>query len=749
MRDALAMLVAITCTTGCTKSEQAAESSAAPNVSSVRVAAPALAPTTMHVDTLHGVEIRDPYRWLEDTTASSVRSWMTAQRAYTDSVLANVIGRDSLLQLVEQANKAVPALDIVREVGTRTFVTRWLGASPSLFAIDSAGARERLLLDATAFGAEKKGRGMRAFVPSYDARSVVVGSTDEGDEGAALTVRDVATGATRERIPDLLTTTSGTRYEVTWLPDGRGFFYPRLYPGATQGPPAERLSRGRQFLHLLGTPQSADVAVFGYGVSANVALDPVDLPTRVLTGANSRWLVGSIFRSKRSGTDFYLAPLPTDPRSVPAWRPLASVDDRIAAMQLRGDTLYALSRQSADRGAIVRTVLGGSDTGSTRWTTVVPERRGVITAYTVQRDGLYFTEREGGAITLRRVARGSADPSVVSLPQVGTVRLQAGAPNTDGVLVSVESWAIPPSWYRVAADGKAVETLAIDPGMGATPATGMMSARLEAPSRDGVMVPVSIAYGSAALRNGVLDGSAPLLIEAYGGFGSSTDPFFFPTVQAWLAMGGVYAWAHVRGGGELGDAWHRAATRENKQRSIDDMIGAIDALIAARYTSARRVVVTGTSFGATIPGHVMLQRPELLGLAIYEVGQPDEIRGAALDPTAARNIADVGDMDSAEGVRSLLKASPYHAVPSQLRLPAVIVHSASDDYNFGTQMLPAKFVARLQAANRGARPVLWWQTGGGHRNILNLDPMTAATAFAFMLWQTGDVRYQPSTPAKK
>ncbi|WP_310571012.1 hypothetical protein [Gemmatimonas sp.] len=100
-------------------------------------------------------------------------------------------------------------------------------------------------------------------------------------------------------------------------------------------------------------------------------------------------------------------------------------------------------------------------------------------------------------------------------------------------------------------------------------------------------------------------------------------------------------------------------------------------------------------------------------------------------------------MNTPDGIRSLLMASPYHAVPAQLRLPAVIVHSASDDYNFGTQMLPAKFVARLQAANSGVQPVLWWQTSGGHRNIINQDPATAAAAFAFMLWQTGDARYQP------
>ena len=396
---------------------------------------------------------------------------------------------------------------------------------------------------------------------------------------------------------------------------------------------------------------------------------------------------------------------------------------------------------------VLRSAAGGATGSGVRWSVVVPERCGVMTAYTVQRDAIYFIECQGGAIWLLRMARGSAEPSLVALPQVGTVRLQPGQPGTDGALVSVESWAIPPVWYVVAADGKTVRKRDIDPGMGAAPATGVISTSLEARSQDGTMVPVSITYSSAALRNGALDGTAPLLIEAYGGYGDSTDPFFFPTVQVWLAMGGVYAWAHVRGGGELGDAWHRAAMRENKQRSIDDMIGAIEALIAKRYTSSGRVVVTGTSSGATIPGHVMLQRPDLLGVAIYDVGRPDEIRGSALDPTAARNIAEVGDMDMPAGIRSLLKASPYHVVPATVRLPAVIVHSASDDYNFGTQMLPAKFVARLQSANSGTQPVLWWQTNGGHRNIINQDPATAAAAFSFMLWQTGDARCQPKARA--
>jgi len=294
------------------------------------------------------------------------------------------------------------------------------------------------------------------------------------------------------------------------------------------------------------------------------------------------------------------------------------------------------------------------------------------------------------------------------------------------------------------ASGDTARALGIDDGYSTMAAADVISERLQARSKDGTMVPVSVVYGKAALRNGRLDGTAPLLIETYGGFGEATDPAMDPLIGYLVEQGVVYAWAHVRGGGELGDAWHMAATRERKQNTYDDMIGAIEHLIAKRYTSAKRVTLSAISFGATVPGMVMSQRPDLLGAVLYEVGEPDEVRGASTDPTAARNIAEIGDVDTPEGIRLLMRTSPYHQIPDSIALPAVIVHSASDDYNFSTGMLAAKYVARLQRANRSTQPVLWVPTAGGHRALFNVSPQWAATAISFMLWQTGDPRFQPA-----
>lgn len=744
MRSLLAPLLLSGLLLGCraATSDTAGPPAAPPTVVEAGIAPPPAARLSSYADTLHGEIVPDPFRWLEDTTDATVQAFTATQSTYADSVLSRLVGIDSVQAMVEHAFASAPTLDAVVPVAGRVLLTRYLGDRPSLLVLDSGATKERMLLHADTLAKRHHGARLRVVVPSWDGALLALGTTERGESRAAITVLNAVTGKSLpDAVPDLLTTTSGTRYEVTWLPDGSGFFYPRLWPGSSTGPAADHLARGRQFLHVIGTPQSTDVPVFGYDVTKTIAIDKVDLPTRVYTAPGSAWLVASLYRAKETGTQWYFAPLALPLTRAPEWKPLASIRGKLSLPQLRGDTVYALSRGTADRGQIVRRALRTDGDGE--WTTVVPEQRGVIVSFTVQEDALYFTERDSGAVLLRRVMRGRTAVEAVTIPSKGTVRLQRGQPSTVGVTFFTETWATAPHWQRVVDRTGRVEALPIDDGSAATQAGAVTSATLQATSKDGTRVPVSIVYGARAQRNGVFDGTAPLLIEAYGGFSSTTDPGYNPFAHVWTALGGVYAWAHVRGGGELGDAWHTAAMRENKQRSFDDMIGAIEALIAERYTSAGRVTITGTSFGANMPGMVMTQRPELLGAALFEVGQPDEIRGAMLDPTAARNIGELGDLETAEGIRMLRNASPYHQVPAKIALPAVIVHSATDDYNFGTQMLMGKYIARLQAANSSTRPVLWVRTDGGHVSLLGLSPRWAATAMSFALWQSGIGAYQP------
>jgi len=724
----------------------ACDTAAAPPSVVPPIAVAPVAPTARpHADTLYGVVVPDDFRWLEDSTAAGVREWVAAESAYADSVMRQTVGVDSIARSIDRMFATMSTLGRVYESTSGLFMERWLGARPSLVSLAAGQSTERMLLTDSALASARRGARLRAFVPSWDGRLVAIGTTTDGDLAPGISVLDATTGRLLpDRIPDLLSTTSGTRYEVTWLRDGSGFIYPREWPGAANGPPSQRLARGRQFLHRLGTAQSSDVAIFGFGVSSAVAVDPEDLPTRVYTAVDSDWLVAALSRIRLNGTELYAARLTRDARGAYAttpWRRIATVDDRLSGMQLRGDTVYAVSRRP-DRGALVRHVLRESVSADSAWETVIAERAGVITTFAVQSDAIYFAEREGGAVGLHRVRASDTAPRRITLPFAGGLDLLRRPTSLAGASFSLSTWSTTPRFYRAPSDTTAAVPMGIDDGGSSMPST-IVSERIEARSADGTMVPVSVTYDRATLASGRLDGTASLFIESYGGFGRSTDPEFAPHVQTWLALGGVYAYAHVRGGGELGDAWHRAAMREGKQRTLDDMIAAIETLIARRYTGAGRVVLSGFSFGAHIPGLVVAQRPELLGAIVFGAGTPDEIRGAAFDPTAARNLIEIGDLDTPEGIRSLMGASPYHVVPARVALPAVVVQSARADYNFGNEMLVAKYVARLRAANTGARPLLWVRTDGGHTPLVYLEPTLAARTFAFLLWQTGDPRYQP------
>lgn len=717
-----------------------------PAVSPHHVPLPVAAPEVAFADTLHGVVVPDPYRFLEDTADARTQRFVADQERFAAAVLARVVARDSLTAHFARALQGAPTLGQVLETTEGLLLMRWLGDAPSLHAALEGASSERTVRRAEAEGT------IRALSPSFDGRLVAVGRTAAGDEAAAIEVRDVRTGRVLpETIDDLLTTTSATRYRVHWLAadDGssRGFFYPRLWPATAPRPANDRLARSRQFLHRLGTPRARDLAVFGYGVSPDVPMHPDDLAARVLSAPGSRWLIGTVYRVQEGGNEHYVARRTPGDATVPAWHPLLSIIDEVSYPQLVGDTVYALTRRDADRGRLVQRVLGDGAVPGGAWEVLVPQRRGVITDFRAQADGLYFTVREGGALALHVLRKGARAPEAVPLPLAGTITLAHRSPAMAGVLFSVESWAAPPRWFRATDGGRTVDALALDDGGTSGASATVVSDRLGAPSADGTTVPVSFVYDTAAMRaafGGVRTRTAPVLLEAYGGFAQSTDPAYDPTIAAWTALGGLYAYAHVRGGGELGEAWHLAGVRDGKRHGVADVIAAAEALVARGYTAPGRVALQGISFGAGIAGIAPLERPGLFGAVLFDVGGPDEVRALALDPTAARNVGELGDTASAEGVRLLVRASPYHRVPARAALPAMLVHSARDDYNFGTEMLVAKYVARLQAANGGTRPVVWVRTPGGHRWLRSLSSQWAATVASFLLWHTGDARFQPA-----
>lgn len=705
-----------------------------PPVSPSKAARPALAPPKTHVERLQRFAFDDPYRWMEVEASEEVRIWTEAQRAYADAVLREPSEQARLLTALIEEFASVPTLEEVIPIPGGVIFDRWLPAG-QVYRLSTAAGPEQALFDPGVLTTAGRSARVRAVIPSWDGRYAVLTATSSGDASVQASVIEIGSGRLLpDIIPDLLTTTSGARYRVAWLPDGSGFIYPRLAPGALVGPAVERLSRGRQYFHRLGTPQSADVPVFGFGVDGDNPFAPDDLPASIVTAPGSDWLVATVSRVKENVSELWAARLDDLGGGRPQWLRIAG--DGFRQVRLRGNKVYAITDEDADRGRIVSLDL--SD-GGAAWRTVIPERAGVLRSLVLCRDAIYFTEYLAGTVKLARARYTGAEVKTLGVPIAGDLRFAPQDPTRDTPWIKAQTWTDPGNWFRIPPRAADAVASGIDPGGNPTDQGVFVIRHIMITADDGVSISVSLVHLSG-LR---LDGTTPLLLEAYGGYGDVQAPAYNPSLSTWVRQGAVYAYAHVRGGGELGGSWRRAATRERKTRSSLDVVSVANGLIALGYTSQGRIAILGTSSGAQMPGLAITINPSLFGAAVFDVGQPDEIRGAQLDPTAARNLAEMGDIDTNEGVRLLADVSPYHRVPVSARFPGIIVRSGADDYNFGSSSTDAKYVARLQAANGGDRPIIWMNGSGGHDSVFGNDPTTAAQAIAFMLWQAGHPAFQP------
>lgn len=701
------------------------------------LAVPALAqpaaPVRVVTDTLHGVVVEDSYRWMEDEADPAVQTWYHSQAAYADSVLARIPGRDALAAEIEAVLAEDTGLWGLWPTAGPVFTRRFDGGSdePLLFVRDVPDAPERLLLDPATLVLDGRRFTFRGLSPAPDGRHAVLSLAADGDADPTLLVLDVATGEFEDRIGPVLWG-SGSGFGAAWLPDGSGFFY-TANEATSETPETERYWRGRVLLHRLGTDPAGDVAVFGYGLSDAVPLDPTFTPF-VSTSASSDHVAVRVWRGGPVH-EVWTAPLAALDGVRTPWRLAIPPMEGLEEVGLHGDALYALTADGAPRYRIVRHALDGSN----RLDEVLPEGEGVLIAFALARDAFYAVRRDGGATRVLRVPHGDGEPAEVPLPFAGFARL-AAFPNLDGAFVRLRSWIQPERAYRY---DPATGTLAL---AGFEPApdfdgTPYIVEADEATALDGTMIPLTLVRRRDLAR----DGERPVYLHGYGSFGSSVDPYFAPELTAWLDRGGLFAVAHVRGGGELGAAWHAAGAGANKPVAVADFVAAAGHLIRAGWTRPGRIGSEGASAGSYLVGNAALDRPDLFGAVAFAVGIGDAVR-VYHTPGGARNIQEVGSLDDEAGVRSLLAMSALHRVRDGVAYPAFLFVSGATDY-----VLPlwqtGKLVARMQAAQAGPQPLLWridWEGGHGGSASNAVFARETALLYSFLFWQLGHPDFQPA-----
>ena len=686
-------------------------------------------------DDYFGTTITDPYRWMEGEPKPQFPDYLHAENDYARAVLARIPGRDRLAREIGALSGAAVRVHMVQLADGRTFyLKRDAGAQIDRLYVSDAGGRETLLVDPSSLGTGGKHAEIDQFAPSQDGALVAYGISVGGSENSTLHVIETATRVVR---PDTIDRAQFAG--VSWAPDGRSFFFTRLPAGSATARPDQQYAHMRVYRHVLGTDPSADVPVldsdhlpFAFKAAAvfpSVSINP-----------GSAYALALISDGVSPEVTLYSAPLADLLAGHPAWRPVVAQSDGVIGVAVRGDRIDLLTHKDASRFRIAETSLAAPDFAAAR--TIVPQGDGVLTALAAARDGLYYASRDGAVFTLHRLAEGAVQPQAIALPFAGTIGVDDGLvtdPERPGALVSLESWVRPHVWLRYdPASGALADTHLLPPFP--RDLSGYESVETSATAPDGTRVPLSIIT-----RKGLAhDGRRPTYLVGYGSYGISYDPAFSPTFLPWLDQGGVYAVAHVRGGGERGQAWHDAGKIATKQNTIHDFIAAAETLVADGYTDKAHLGGEGTSAGGILIGGAITQRPDLFRAALIRVGATNTLREQYTAGGPA-NIPEFGDATHTDQFPAMLAMDAYNHVRKGVDYPAVLLTGGADDPRV-TVWIPAKMTAKLQADTASGRPVLFrveFDAGHGIGSTRKQRDDEMADEFAFLLWQFGEAGFQP------
>jgi prolyl oligopeptidase len=688
------------------------------------------------MDDYYGFKVADPYRYMENLKDPAVQAWFKGQNDYTRAVLERIPGRRALLARIKELDESTPALvGYVRAMpGGRIFYTKRLASEEvtRLYVREGWTGAEKLLLDPTKFeSAGGPHYSISYAAPSFDGRYVAVGVSQGGSEDAVLRVVETSTG--RETGDAIDRTQWGS---PSWLPDGRSFVYNRLQKLGPKSVPTDRELYSRSYLHVLGSDPEKDPMVFGSGLPG-VQIEAADLPF-VSTSPGSSHAIGLVAHGVTNEVTLYVAPLESLTSSPIPWKKFCDVEDDVTGFDVRGDDLYLQSHKDASRYKVLHTRLTDPDVA--RADVVVQPGEAVIRNIGASSDALYVQELDGGLGRLVRVPYASGKAEQVSLPFDGSLSITSTEPRLPGAVMWLSSWTNAGGLYSYDPGSKQLSDTRLQPVGPFDKPADVESVEVKVKSYDGTMVPLSIVRKKGL----TLDGSHPTRLDGYGAYGITLDPYFDPTVLAWLEHGGVYAVAHVRGGGEYGEDWHLAAKLLTKPNTWKDFIACAQYLIDQKYTSPSRLAIEGGSAGGITIGRSITERPDLFAAAIDGVPMSDTVR-TEFTPNGPPNIPEFGTVKTQDGFKALYEMSAYAHVKDGTAYPAVMLTTGFNDPRVASWQ-PGKMAARLQAATSSARPVLLrvdYDAGHGFGSTKSQRQVQRADEWSFELWQFGVPGFQP------
>lgn len=683
-----------------------------------------------------GKSVSDPYRYMEDLKATEVEEWIGAQSDYAREVLNSIPRRDFLIEKMKDFNerKSTMIYNLNIADNDRYFYLKQLPEDETgkLFYRDHFKGEENLLFDPDTYKPEIGSKFViNLHVHSDDGSVVCIEVAPDGSESGVLLIMNVEDGTFYPEEIDRVWFAG-----PSWLPDGKSFLYNRLKSADVHQ--VDREKDSKVFLHVLGQDPAKDKEFFSRELYPELGIREEEFPICIYE-KDSRILIGLAVSVDRHLKCFY-APEDALMKKTIDWNLLFDKEDEILGFQTSETDLYLFSSRNAPNFNILKTPWDKLDIKNAE--VVVPEREdAILSTFRLTSKGLFYTlSRNGVKAELYYIANGQNESREIELPSpAGSIALRAKGPRFEDFWITVYGWSINWARYRYVYDSDEFVREQLSDQADYPEYADLEVEELMVPSHDGVEVPLSLVYFKGLKKNG----KAPLMISGYGAYGAPSSPYFSPENLIWTLEGGIYAVAHVRGGGELGDKWHMAGFKQTKPNTWKDLIACAEYLVDNQYSSPEHIAINSASAGGVLVGRAMTERPDLFAAAIPEVGVMNTLR-TENSPNGPVNAPEFGTVKDSAECMALIEMDSYLHVEDGVYYPATLITAGMNDPRV-IAWEPAKFAARLQAANASDKPVLFWcdmESGHGVGDMKSKYFEKLADVYSFALWQTGHPDYR-------
>ena len=687
---------------------------------------PAPAPVKPVTETLWGKQVTDNYRYMEALDASTI-AWMKAQGAYTRGILDAIPARAALEQRIAAFTGSFGFTQDYASFGDRVFYQERTPGSDNFDLVVRDKAGKRKIVDVAAVRAADGGKpyAINYFAASPDGSKVAAGISQGGSEAAAIFVYDTATG--KQLAGPLDRADIGL---VTWSDDSSRLYACRLKKLA---PGESAIEKYRDPALVSWDLKSEPVALLGSRTGRGPSFLPDELPALALWPGVPVAMAISL-NGVQNEQALWLAPVSQVNDPNVKWTPFVTRADDVTGADAAGNTIFLLSHKNAPTFQVL-SVQAGQPLATAR--VVVPaEKDRVIDSIRAASDALYVLARRGAYSLLLRVPHGSAEIEQIALPFKGHIGEAFADPREPGITIDLANFAVPPT------------TLAYDPAkktftdlkLGVTPhydSSRYEISDLEARAEDGMMVPNTLVRPKGA------KGPQIVLIQAYGAYGISQLADFSLRAVSLLEAGGTYASCHVRGGGELGDAWRLAGKDANKPNTWRDLIACAEDLIARGYTTKDKLFIFGGSAGGITMGRALTERPELFAGVIALVPGTNTLR-SEFSPSGPINIPEFGTIMTEQGFKNLYEMDTVQHLRPGVQYPPVLITTGLNDPRVAPWE-PGKLAAALQASGT-VRPILLRidaDAGHGMGSTKSQNDALYADMWAFVFWRAGLPEWQP------